>query len=194
MQTILNLDTLLSIALSVAFGAVVGIERELAHRPAGLRTHMLVSLGACLFTIISTLFTSQPAHWQAASWRASVSSVREPSGRRKTKSKASLRLPASGRQCYWADDGRGRLPAGCGRNRVRLRDSVLEVAAPKAGHREEGLVKPNGAFGSWILPRFLGKLYLASTSRFQHQLQVTSQRRPKQNSPSSPCASLPCFS
>ena len=34
-------------------GAVVGFERQIAHKPAGLRTHMLVSLGASLFTVLS---------------------------------------------------------------------------------------------------------------------------------------------
>jgi putative Mg2+ transporter-C (MgtC) family protein len=61
METALTLDVLLSLVLSVVFGAVVGIERELAHRPAGLRTHMLVSLGSCLFTIISLEFSNDPA-------------------------------------------------------------------------------------------------------------------------------------
>jgi len=34
-------------------GAVVGIQRERAGKPAGLRTHMLVALGAALFVIAS---------------------------------------------------------------------------------------------------------------------------------------------
>lgn len=62
MITILTLETLESLLIAVALGAVVGIEREHAHRPAGLRTHMLVSLGSCLFTLMSTrLGVSQPA-------------------------------------------------------------------------------------------------------------------------------------
>src|SRR4030065_2787674 len=61
MQTALTLETLASLLLSVELGAIVGIEREKAHRPAGLRTHMLVSLGSCLFTIMSTRFGGQPA-------------------------------------------------------------------------------------------------------------------------------------
>ena len=61
MQTVLTTETLLSLLLAVAFGAIVGIEREISHKPAGLRTHMLVSLGACLFTIMSTSFGAQPA-------------------------------------------------------------------------------------------------------------------------------------
>jgi putative Mg2+ transporter-C (MgtC) family protein len=61
MATLLTIDTLESLLLAVALGAIVGIEREHAHRPAGLRTHMLVSLGSCLFTIMSGSFGSQPA-------------------------------------------------------------------------------------------------------------------------------------
>jgi putative Mg2+ transporter-C (MgtC) family protein len=61
MTSMLTLETLESLLVAVALGAIVGIERETAHRPAGLRTHMLVSLGSCLFTIISDAFSSQPA-------------------------------------------------------------------------------------------------------------------------------------
>lgn len=35
------------------FGAIVGWEREAREKAAGLRTHVLVCLGACLFTLIS---------------------------------------------------------------------------------------------------------------------------------------------
>ena len=61
MQTALTLETLLSLLLAVVLGAVVGIEREIAHRPAGLRTHMLVSLGSCLFALVSVSFAMDPA-------------------------------------------------------------------------------------------------------------------------------------
>jgi putative Mg2+ transporter-C (MgtC) family protein len=43
------------IAAAVAFGAVIGAEREATDQPAGLRTHITVALGACLFGAISTL-------------------------------------------------------------------------------------------------------------------------------------------
>lgn len=36
-------------------GAIIGIEREISQKPAGLRTTMLVVLGAALFTFISPL-------------------------------------------------------------------------------------------------------------------------------------------
>jgi putative Mg2+ transporter-C (MgtC) family protein len=61
MVTLLTLEILESLLLAVALGAIVGIEREYAHRPAGLRTHMLVCLGSCLFTIMSSSFGGQPA-------------------------------------------------------------------------------------------------------------------------------------
>jgi putative Mg2+ transporter-C (MgtC) family protein len=41
------------IVLAAALGASVGLERELREREAGLRTHLLVSLGAALFTLVS---------------------------------------------------------------------------------------------------------------------------------------------
>lgn len=39
--------------LALVLGGVVGLERELRKKEAGLRTHALVSLGAALFTIIA---------------------------------------------------------------------------------------------------------------------------------------------
>jgi uncharacterized membrane protein YhiD involved in acid resistance len=39
--------------LSVLFGSIVGMERELTHKSAGLRTHILVCLGSTAFTLVS---------------------------------------------------------------------------------------------------------------------------------------------
>ena len=41
------------LVLAAALGSVVGLERERLDWAAGLRTHMLVSLGACLFMVVS---------------------------------------------------------------------------------------------------------------------------------------------
>lgn len=38
---------------AILLGAVVGLQREHSRKPAGLRTHMLVSLGAALFIVAS---------------------------------------------------------------------------------------------------------------------------------------------
>ena len=61
MQTVLTLEIFLALLLAVVLGAIVGVEREKSHKPAGLRTNMLVSLGACLFAMMSTSFGAQPA-------------------------------------------------------------------------------------------------------------------------------------
>jgi putative Mg2+ transporter-C (MgtC) family protein len=44
---------LLRLAVAAALGGAIGVERELREREAGLRTHLLVALGASLFTIVS---------------------------------------------------------------------------------------------------------------------------------------------
>jgi putative Mg2+ transporter-C (MgtC) family protein len=46
-------DVLLRLAVAAALGGLIGIEREIREREAGLRTHMLVSVGSALFTIVS---------------------------------------------------------------------------------------------------------------------------------------------
>ncbi len=43
----------LSIILAVVFGAAIGLEREFSGKAAGLRTNVLICLGAAVFTIIS---------------------------------------------------------------------------------------------------------------------------------------------
>ncbi|XBQ15274.1 MAG: MgtC/SapB family protein [Oceanicaulis sp.] len=44
-------DAALRLAVAALLGAVIGFDREASQRPAGLRTNMLVSLAACLFTL-----------------------------------------------------------------------------------------------------------------------------------------------
>jgi len=46
-------EILMRLAAAAALGGVIGIERELREREAGFRTHMLVSVGAALFTLVS---------------------------------------------------------------------------------------------------------------------------------------------
>jgi len=48
---------LLRLVLSTILGAVIGLEREIHGRPAGFRTHLLVSLGSCVFTVTSIYFS-----------------------------------------------------------------------------------------------------------------------------------------
>jgi putative Mg2+ transporter-C (MgtC) family protein len=45
-------EALLRLALAAILGGLIGVERELREREAGLRTHLLVSVGSALFTIV----------------------------------------------------------------------------------------------------------------------------------------------
>lgn len=46
-----TLELILRLSLAAAVGAILGWEREAQKKPAGLRTHMLVSLGSAAFMI-----------------------------------------------------------------------------------------------------------------------------------------------
>ncbi len=45
----------LRLLLSAVLGAAIGLQRELAHKPAGLRTHILICMGSAMFTVVSVL-------------------------------------------------------------------------------------------------------------------------------------------
>ena len=44
---------LVALALAAVLGGIIGIEREIKRRPAGLRTNMFICFGSALFTILS---------------------------------------------------------------------------------------------------------------------------------------------
>lgn len=49
----------LRLGLAVLFGGLIGIEREMKNRPAGLRTNMLVALAAATFTVLAAELISE---------------------------------------------------------------------------------------------------------------------------------------
>tara|TARA_R110002049_G_scaffold57021_3_gene156808 strand:+ start:13445 stop:13954 length:510 start_codon:yes stop_codon:yes gene_type:complete len=51
-----NPDFLFKILLSALSGLLIGLEREFKGKDAGLKTNMLVSLGACVFILLSIKF------------------------------------------------------------------------------------------------------------------------------------------
>ncbi len=51
--TLSGWEALLRLSIACALGATIGFEREIRDREAGIRTHLLVSLGSALFTIVS---------------------------------------------------------------------------------------------------------------------------------------------
>jgi putative Mg2+ transporter-C (MgtC) family protein len=42
------------LALAAVLGGIIGLERELKRKPAGLRTNMFICFGSAMFTILST--------------------------------------------------------------------------------------------------------------------------------------------
>ena len=52
----LRLDLLLRLVLAVVLGGAIGWEREASSKPAGLRTNILICVGATLFTDLSIRF------------------------------------------------------------------------------------------------------------------------------------------
>jgi putative Mg2+ transporter-C (MgtC) family protein len=54
MDAIFELQMLGKVAIAALLGGLVGLEREFAEKPAGLRTHMLVGATSALFVILAT--------------------------------------------------------------------------------------------------------------------------------------------
>ena len=56
-----QLDISLRLLVAAVLGAAIGLEREIHAHPAGMRTHLLVSLGSAAFTVLSIFFFEAPA-------------------------------------------------------------------------------------------------------------------------------------
>lgn len=50
-----GVEPLIRLLVAAGLGGAIGVERELSEKPAGLRTNMLICLGAALFTQMSVL-------------------------------------------------------------------------------------------------------------------------------------------
>jgi putative Mg2+ transporter-C (MgtC) family protein len=68
-------EVLLRVTLAAVLGGVLGLERELREREAGLRTHLLVSVGSALFTLVSAYGFSGFLNSGAAAVRADPSRI-----------------------------------------------------------------------------------------------------------------------
>ncbi len=54
-----NSDILLKLIVSVFLGMLIGAERLLVHKEAGMKTHSLVALGATLFILVSEFLSEK---------------------------------------------------------------------------------------------------------------------------------------
>lgn len=52
-ELISHADIAIRLILATGLALLLGIEREKKQQPAGIRTHILIALGACVFTILS---------------------------------------------------------------------------------------------------------------------------------------------
>ena len=55
--------SLARLVLAAILGGFIGLERELKHRPAGLRTNMFICFGAALFTVLSRALAAEPSDY-----------------------------------------------------------------------------------------------------------------------------------
>ena len=58
-HTLTELDILIRLAIAFAAGFMIGIERSSRRQVAGLRTHILISLGACCLMLLSLWIPQQ---------------------------------------------------------------------------------------------------------------------------------------
>jgi putative Mg2+ transporter-C (MgtC) family protein len=56
-----ELDVILRLIMAAVVGGVIGLDRERAHKWAGIRTLLLVCLGSALFTVVSIFGFGDPA-------------------------------------------------------------------------------------------------------------------------------------
>jgi len=51
------------LVLAAILGGLIGLEREVKHRPAGLRTNIFICFGAALFTVLSRALAAEPSDY-----------------------------------------------------------------------------------------------------------------------------------
>ena len=56
-MTPLEMEIVTKLVIAAIFGILIGLEREIHRKPAGMRTHALVCMGAALFTMLSFSFS-----------------------------------------------------------------------------------------------------------------------------------------
>ncbi len=67
METLLYTEVVIRVCIAMFFSAILGYEREHVKRPAGLRTHMLVTVGATIITMTSILSHEEASPMRLAS-------------------------------------------------------------------------------------------------------------------------------
>lgn len=61
MEILSQNDIIIRLAISAGLGLIIGLERILVHKEAGMKTHALVSMGSAIFIIISEMIAQKYA-------------------------------------------------------------------------------------------------------------------------------------
>jgi len=125
-----DFQMIMRLLLTLFLSGLIGLERQVHRRDAGLRTHILVALGSCLimltslyvFDIYKDQVSLDPSRIAAGvitgiGFLGAGTIIREPEGVRGLTTAASL----------WVVSGIG-LAVGCGFNRVAIYTTVLVLA------------------------------------------------------------------
>ncbi|MFN6513170.1 MAG: MgtC/SapB family protein [Nostoc sp. CreGUA01] len=137
------LNVIFRLCIALLTGGIIGWEREIRGKPAGLRTHMLVSLGSALFTIIplqtGELETSADAFSRVIQGIATGVGFLGAGEIVRQSSQPSEQLEIKGltsAAAIWVSAGLG-IAAGCGLWQLALIGSVLTFLVLKVFKRLE---------------------------------------------------------
>ena len=138
-------DIVIRVLLALLLGGVIGLERELTDHPAGIRTHILVTVGACIFTTLSLFgFPGFPGGDRVAA--AVVTGIGFIGGGAILRTKTGIVTGLTTAASLWTCAALGML-VGCGFFKVglivtvidlfvlRLLDWVVDRASPKLKSR-----------------------------------------------------------
>ena len=139
------------LGMALVFGAIIGIERQVGRKPAGLRTHMLVSLGSALLIMVPLQIVGTAAGGDDAISRtiqgvaAGVGFI--GAGEILRESRPQTRLERvrglTSAAAIWVSAGLG-VAAGCGLWQMGLVGSLLALVVLTVFKRLEQPRKSNG--------------------------------------------------
>ncbi|AFY89475.1 MAG: Protein SrpB [Chroococcidiopsis cubana SAG 39.79] len=122
------------LAMALVFGAILGVERQIGRKPAGLRTHMLVSLGSALLIMLPLQIVATAEEGRDAISRviqgiaAGVGFIGAGEILRETQSQSRMERVRglTSAAATWVSAGLG-IAAGCGLWQTGLVSSVLAL-------------------------------------------------------------------
>ena len=126
-----QLDISFRLLVASVLGAAIGLERELHAHPAGMRTHLLVSLGSAAFTVLSIFFFQAPGAERLVADRSVADRRPDRVGHRLPRRRRDPQVRHVGAR---ADDGG--QPLGDGRRRHgRRRGCLVRRGRDDGAHR-----------------------------------------------------------